>query len=147
MSDIIFEDSEAIFPIKTTGSTSMESFSGKFRVRTMLSPLNHIKANKLMRQLLGDHALIADELSRQYAFMLSQLHFRVISGPNWWKSDTEVDGGHIKDLNVLSEILNKSLQAEEEYREKQKKLFESLQDKLVDKFQDLNNAEAEEGDE
>jgi hypothetical protein len=147
MSDIIFEETEAIFTIKTTGEATGESFSGKFRVKTLLSPLNHIKADKLMRQLLGDHSLVADELSRQYAFMLSQLQFRVISSPLWWKSNLEVEGGHIEDKNVLIEILNKALEAEEIYRSNQKKIFDDNIEKLTKKFPDLANAEMEEADE
>jgi hypothetical protein len=147
MSDIIFEDTEAIFTIKTTGDSTGESFSGKFRVRTLLSPLNHIKADKLMRQLLGEHSIVADELSRQYAFMLSQLQFRIISSPLWWKSNLEVEGGHIQDKNVLIEILNKSLEAEELYRNNQKKIFDNNIEELVKKFPDLVNSEMEEGDE
>jgi hypothetical protein len=147
MSGIIFEDTEAIFTIKTTGDSTGESFSGKFRVRTLLSPLNHIKADKLMRQLLGEHSIVADELSRQYAFMLSQLQFRIISSPLWWKSNLEVEGGHIQDKNVLIEILNKSLEAEELYRDNQKKIFDNNIEELVKKFPDLVNSEMEEGDE
>lgn len=147
MSDIIFEDTEAIFTIKMIGSSTGESFAGKFRVRTILSPLNHIKADKLMRQLLGEHSIVADELSRQYSFVLSQLQYRVIKGPLWWESNLEVNGGHINDINVISEILNKALESEEIYRDRQRKDFDKNVEELSKKFSELSNAEPEEGDE
>lgn len=147
MSNIVITGPEATFSIKTTGSSTGDSYSGLFKVSTILGPFDHINANKLQRQLLGEHSIVADDLSRQYAFMLSQLHYRIISGPLWWKSALIVDGAHIKDENVLIEILNNALEAEETYRAEQKQLFDTNIEKLKEKFPDLANAESESQDE
>jgi hypothetical protein len=144
MIDITFEDDIATFYFKGEGIKYGDSFNGKFKVATSLSPLEYIKADRLRRQLLGEHALTADSESSQYAFMLSQLHYRVIEGPVWWKSDTEVQGGHIKETNILVELTELAMQAEEMFQIKQKEKFEKLHGKLIKKHAEIPDEEIEE---
>lgn len=115
-SDIIIEGTTASWSINTEGSIS-GTFVGQFRFRCVLNPTQRIAANREMRALLGDHPLLVPEHESFLAYALTQLKYRIITAPPFWKSAESGWEGDIPDENVISEVLNAAINAEVKYKE------------------------------
>lgn len=133
------KNSEAVFDISLLGQYTNESYMGTFRVKCLLSLLEDIEADKLYRQLLGDNSHLASEHVRQQAFALAQLSKRVIEAPPFWEN-SRLGGSHIKDANVIVEVLDKAIEAQntyvlqkqEELKERQDRLAKLVKSKKID---------------
>jgi hypothetical protein len=136
MEDIVLgSDGTASFGVNIKGSVTGSTYVGNFKVKCLLSPLEFIKSDKLYRELLGQYPDQAHSVARNNAFALSQLQFRVIECPPFWEN-REIGGGHIEDSNVLTEVMELAITAEERYREERKKEAEELQAILTKRIQD-----------
>jgi hypothetical protein len=124
------EGSEAKFEFNIVGKTTKESYMGKFKVKCILSPLEEIEADKTYRDLLGNNYHLADSSIKEKAFALSQLKFRVIEYPPFWDNDY-IGGGHIVDSNVILEVIELAIQAQEKYVEFKEKEMKQRQDLLT----------------
>ena len=135
------KDSEAVFDINVLGDRTNQSYMGTFRVKCLLSPLEEIEADKIYRELLGPNSHLAQEHVRQQAFALAQLDQRLIEFPAFWENAV-LGGGHIKDRNVVMEVLDKAIQAQEQYvkgkekelEQKQKRLAQMIKSKKIKKI-------------
>lgn len=133
MSDIRIEGSKAYFDYHGIGAKSNETYIGEFCVKCIMSPLDHLKADRLYRELIGSiNPHLASKDAQNYAFALSQLKYRIIEMPEFFKNK-ELDGGHL-DSNVLIEIINLAIEAEEEYQSQQDKKIKDLQDMLASRI-------------
>lgn len=137
MSDITLnDDGTASFSINLIGNINRQTYMGNFKVKCILSPLEFIKSDKLYRELLGNDSANAHSKARANAFALAQLQYRVIESPPFWEN-REIGGGHVEDDNVLSEVIELAIQAEEKYRnskiEESKRLQEILSNKIKKK--------------
>lgn len=108
------EGSEAKFDVNIVGNITKESYLGKFKVKCLLSPLEEIEADKIYRELLGNNFQLAEDRVKQKAFALAQLQVRVIEEPPFWKHDI-IGGGDIPDDNVLLDVLELAITAQEKY--------------------------------
>ena len=144
-----FIEQTATFTINVVGKHSKDSYMGTFKVKCLLSPLEEIAADKRYRDLLGANSHLAQEHIRQQAFALSQLEQRVIEMPAFWENDT-LPGGHIKDVNVLLAVLDRSIEAQEKYietkenelKERQARLTKKIKTKKIEKEPEIEEVQA-----
>ena len=131
MSEIYrFNGSQAEFDINEIGERSKTTFMGTFKVKCVLSPLDMLKMVRLYRDLIvTTNPHLASQTIENIAFALSQLKFRVVESPEFWKN-TEIDGGHV-DQNVVIEIINLAINAEEEFNKREDERVKQLQERLT----------------
>lgn len=130
MSDFRFEGSKAFFEYSNIGDRSNTTFMGEFCVKCVMSPLDHLKADRLYRELIGSvNPHLASQEAKNFAFALSQLKQRVLEAPDFFKH-SEIDGGHL-DSNVLIDIINSAIEAEEEYKDQQDEKTKKIQELLT----------------
>jgi uncharacterized coiled-coil protein SlyX len=126
-------DSLAKFTVNTIGDSTKETYMGTFKVKCLLTPVDHISSDRLYRELLGNNPILASEKAQNLAFALSQLKFRVVEYPPFW-TDPEspnLPGGHIVDQNVIVEVLNQAIDAEDKYLEKNNERLKEMQDRIA----------------
>lgn len=128
-----FLEQTAKFSVNITGRLSKETYLGTFRVKCLISPLEEIAADRRYRDLLGDNSHLAQDHVRQKAFALAQLEQRVIEMPPFWESEI-IPGGHIKDDNVILEILDHAIEAQEKYIQAKEKELEERRNRLTKKI-------------
>ena len=129
MSDFRFEGSVANYDYQGVGSQSNTTYMGQFRFKCILSPLDQIKADRLYRELIGSiNPHLASKETTNYAFALSQLKVRLVSFPDFFKND-ELDGSHL-DSNILIELVNVAIDAQEEYKKDLDARLQEMQDIL-----------------
>jgi len=151
MSDFRFEGSKAYFDFSSVGDRTNTTYMGEFCVKCVMSPMDHLKADRLYRELIGSiNPHLASQDAKNYAFALSQLKQRVLESADFFKN-RELDGSHL-DSNVLIGIINKAIEAEEEYKEQQDEKTKKIQEMLAKRIKNKDiepEPEAEEaiGDE
>jgi hypothetical protein len=146
-----FLEQTAKFTVNITGRHSKSSYMGTFRVKCLLSPLEEIAADKRYRDLLGSNSHLAQEHVRRQAFALSQLEQRIMEMPPFWENDV-IPGGHIQDDNVLLEILDLAIEAQEKYiqakekelNERRNRLTKNIKKKKIEKEPELDSMEESE---
>lgn len=142
------EGSEAKFDIAIDGNITKQTYIGKFKVKCLLSPLEEIEADKIYRELLGNNYHLSEDIIKQKAFALAQLKVRIIEYPPFWENDY-IGGGHLPDSNVLMEVLDKAIEAQEKFIEgkiKEKKertetLTKAIKNKTIQKEPELDSVE------
>lgn len=143
MSEFRFEGSKAYFDYQGVGSKTNETYLGEFCVKTILSPLDYLKVDRLYRELLGSvNPHLASKEAQNYAFALSQLRQRIVEAPAFFKNK-ELDGGHL-DSNVLVDIINKAIDAEEEYKKQQDAKIKQMQEILTKRIKNKEIKKEEE---
>ena len=134
MSDFRLEGSKAYFDYHGVGKKTNETYMGEFCVKCIMSPLDHIKADRLYRELIGSvNPHLASKESQNYAFALSQLKYRIIGEMPEFFKNKELNGGHL-DSHVLIEIVNMAIDAEEFYQEEQERKIKEMQDMLASRI-------------
>jgi len=137
MSDYRFEGSKAYFDYSGLGDKTKTTLMGEFCVKCVTSPIDMLKADRLYRELIGPtNPHLASQDAKNYAFALSQLKQRVLESPDFFKN-SEIDGGHL-DSNVLIDIINMAIGAEEEYKENQDKRVKEIQERLANNIRNKN---------
>lgn len=123
------EDGFGIFDVNILGVSTNNSYMGTFKVKCLLSPIEQIKADKLYRDLLGQNAHLASNHVAKLAYAASQLHLRVVEAPPFW-GGPDLGGAHIKDENVILEVLNKAIEAQVTFVDKKKNELKERQELL-----------------
>lgn len=118
----------AEFVIQMLGNKNQQTYLGKFKVKCALTPLDHINADKLNRELLGANLSMASDRAMNLAFALSQLKYRVIESPPFWQ--TADLPGNIEDDNIIFEVLNRAIEAEEKYLQRKSEDAENAEKEL-----------------
>lgn len=130
MSEFRFDGSVAEFDYQGVGNSSNTTYMGTFRTKCIVSPMDDIKADRLYRELLGAvNPHLASKKTQNYAFALSQLKVRLLEFPDFFKN-RELDGSHL-DSNILIDIVNKCIDAQEEYKEQLDERLKKMQDMLA----------------
>lgn len=117
--DIDYTMGTASFFVNIETNSDKRSLGGLVKVKCILSPLEYINSDALYRELLGKiNPQLASEYVNQLAYAISQLKYRVIQAPEWFYSDNSLirEGSHLDD-NVLFYLLDKSVEAEQKFRE------------------------------
>jgi len=127
--DIQIVGSIATWTCHIQGSVS-GTYTGTFRFRCFLTPLQRIAIGREQRALLGESRAFIDTPDYEHeaflAYLLVQLKYRIVSAPPFWAT-SGIDKSHqgdIPDENVLQEILDAATDAELMYKRNLKKLKE-----------------------
>ncbi len=124
------DDAEATFEISTIGDKDNKQYMGKFRVKCLLSPIEEIEANNLYRELLNNTPHLASERARQLAFALAELEYRVVECDPFWENK-RLNGSHIKNTNVIHEVLDLAIEAQQKYLDMMKDDLIESQEKMT----------------
>ena len=108
----------ATFMVNMEASSNKATHKGMFKVKCVLSPLEYVNANALYRQLLGkDNPQFASDYVSRLCYAMSELKYRIIDAPDWFKNETTGINGSNVDDNILLYILEKAVECEGQYRE------------------------------
>lgn len=119
--DIIIEGNTATWDMRLEGNIN-GTYSGAFRFKCYISPLQQIAADRERRELLGPQPFAAGEHESLLAYALTQLKYRIISAPPFWESQNPATlSGDIADENVITAVLDAALGAEMKYKSQLKK--------------------------
>lgn len=127
------DSSQTTFDIAINDEVTQQTYIGKFTVRCFLSPLEVIKADRLYRELIGPvNSMMASTDAQNFAFAIAQLSVRIVESAEFFKNtkNPEFPGGHLPS-KVLIGILNKAVEAEEKFYDKQQKRMEAITKKLT----------------
>ncbi len=144
---ILNEDGTASFTINVIGFSTKDSYQGLFKVKCLLNPLQELAVSRLNRELIGDKPEYADQNTSQLAFALTQLSERVVEAPPFWNTGDELPG-NIKDANVIVEVLELAIEAQEKFLKQKQDEYNKNQElikKLVtQKVKETSKEEEEE---
>lgn len=146
--DISIEGNIATWNISAHGEI-LGLYAGAFKFKCYLTPIEKLAAGRLYRELLGSNATMALNHEDSLAFTLSQLKYRVISGPPFWDSSLSNEGiSQVPDENVLDVILEAALASEFKHLAELRKSKDSVVEqakKAAEKYlQDQSAADAKE---
>jgi len=140
MSELItidYQTGTATFLVNMEASSDKSTYKGMFKVKCILSPLEYVNSDAMYRELLGKtNPQFASDYVGQICYALSQLKYRVMDSPDWFKNkENGINGSHIDD-SILLYILDKAVDAESQYREgieeRYKKARESVRKAMDD---------------
>lgn len=131
------------FHVDITASASKQTYKGIFKVKCILNPLEYAQADALYRQLLGkDNPQYASEYVSQLCYALSQLKYRIIDCPDWFKNkETGIHGSSIED-NILLYIMDKCVESESDYRTGTEERYKKARKEVVEA---IDNGELNDG--
>lgn len=128
-------DGTAYFDLNLIGNKTQATYMGQFKVHCILSPIQFLQADQKFRALLGPNPTLAGDHVINLCLALSQTSARIIEAPPFWKNPNsgEMDGGHIKDHNIILEVFDLATKVETEYtkslKDKAKIAINSLREK------------------
>jgi len=116
-SDIQISGTTATWEMRLEGEIS-GTYTGVFKFRTYLTPLQSIGANREYRELLGVNPLSAPEHESFLCYALCQLKYRVIEAPPFWSATLQSStmAGNIPDESIISSVLEAAINAETMYK-------------------------------
>lgn len=144
--ELNIENATATYNLNIVGDIHRQTYLGTFKFKCILSPLEHIDADKLYRRLLGEHALTASDRARNHAFALAQLKYRILEYPPFWEHKI-LNGGSVEDPNVIIDVFNHAIDAEEKYMKAKEEEAKKIQENLTKAIKNKNiqkDPEAEE---
>ena len=120
---------EKEFEVSIVGEFTGEKWTGTFKVKTLMSMSDTIRADQIRRELLGANPSEASILAINMAEIFSQLQARVIKAPTWWTEKR--NGLDLVDTNVALEIYNTTIAAEKEVLDARAKKAEAIKSELA----------------
>lgn len=122
------------FTISEIGEYSGKNYSGTFKVKTLLTRSDMFVSDQRRRDILGANGEQALDVLKAEAFMLGQLYVRVLDAPKFWKDSNF--GLDLEDVNVISSIYKKCMEAETERLASISKEAEVAKQSLIKKDQE-----------
>lgn len=119
-SDIQITNGVATWDMRLEGSV-LGTYTGTFKFRCFLSPLQKIAAGREQRALLGESRTWIETPSYEHeaflAYALTQLKYRIISSPPFWTTSgvNKSHEGDIPDEEIIGKILDAAINAELKY--------------------------------
>lgn len=114
--DIVIEGSNAVFELNMSAPIG-GTYMGTFKFRCTLTPIQIVDADRDYRDLIGAQPSLVNETADNLSFSLSQLKQRVISSPSFWTENSgRFPGGGVRDLEVISKVLEAAFLAESKFR-------------------------------
>jgi hypothetical protein len=147
---IDYNTGTAEFFVNLEAAADKSTYKGHFKVKCVLSPLDYIQSDATYRELLGKtNPQLADAYVSQLAYALSQLKYRIISNPSWFDNDVNGIKGSGVDDKILLFILDKTIEAEEQYRKGVEEKYEKAKNDVKEAIDDgtLNDGKQAEIDE
>ena len=103
---------------------------GSFKVKCLTTPMDDIRADRESRELLGNSSpMTASPTAANLTFALSKLKYRIIEMPPFWEN-RELGGSHIEDHEVIYHILDKAIEAEEQYLEEKNTKAKEIEERI-----------------
>ena len=134
----------ATFFVKKEGAANKTSYSGMFKVKCVMSPMEYINSDSLYRKLLGEsNPQYASDLAGRMAYAIAQLKYRIMDCPDWFKSDNGMYGSNSED-NVLLYVFDKCVEAEMLYREGMEKRAKEAKKEAVKTIDEQTKVKAKE---
>lgn len=127
-------DATTQFSISETGEYSGKNYSGTFKVKTLLTRSDMFVSDQRRRDILGPNGEQALDVLKAEAFMLGQLYVRVLDAPKFWKDSNF--GLDLEDVNVITAVYTKCMEAESERLNSLKKEAEGAKQSLIKKDQE-----------
>lgn len=121
------------------GINTNEMYLGDFTVKTFLTFEDRARAERIKLSILGPHAALANEMTQNIAWSLSQLEVRVLRCPPWWNAtNSPVRGNHLSDDNLLATLVDMALMAQDLY---QKEIRANIKKKLTEVKEQIETME------
>lgn len=136
----INNDGTATYAMREEGDSTGNTYAGVFVFKCFLNPLDQLAAGKLYRELLGSDIQNATEMERFIAFGLSQLKYRIVKAPAFWKADESMVNGNLPDMNILTLTLDRAINSESLYKEQLAKRKAEALKKAIDASQALQES-------
>jgi hypothetical protein len=117
----------AVWEMHANGIVS-GTYTGTFKFRCYLTPLQKIAAGREQRALLGESRAWVETPDYEHeawlSYALTQLKHRIISAPPFWTSAgvSKSHDGDIPDENVLETVLDAAIRSELKYKKHLKQL-------------------------
>lgn len=93
------------------------TYQGVFKLRTGITPMQEIEADRDYRELLGKNTELISSHIENLAYALTQLKQRVISGPPFWFDGiSKFPGSQVRDKEIIEKVFEASVVAETKYR-------------------------------
>ena len=135
--DIDYNMGTAEFFVNLEAAADKSTYKGNFKVKCVLSPLDYIQSDGTYRELLGKtNPQFANEYVAQLAYALSQLKYRIISNPSWFDNSVNGIKGSNVDDRILLHVLDKAIQAEEQYRKGIEEKYNKAKDDVKEAIDD-----------
>lgn len=135
--DIDYNMGTAEFFVNLEAAADKSTYKGNFKVKCVLSPLDYIQSDGTYRELLGKtNPQFANEYVAQLAYALSQLKYRIISNPSWFDNSVNGIKGSNVDDRILLYVLDKAIQAEEQYRKGIEEKYNKAKDDVKEAIDD-----------
>jgi len=129
---VVNSDGTAKFSINIVGTTTMQTYFGNFKCKCSLNAIEYIKSNKEFIEEVGSSSNFGEP--EEIAFALIQLKYRLLNWAPFWAigDSVNINGGHLKDYNVITHVFNICMKAEEEYKDMMKKEYNKVKDKIAE---------------
>ena len=126
--DLVIEGSTATWTMNNIQGSIGGTYNGTFKFKCWLSPTEDLASNRLYRELLGPHAILASEDDSYLSYALTQLKYRVVSAPPFWTSPQQSGemAGSIPDREVILVVLDASARAAKAFKDKMATERESI---------------------
>lgn len=119
--DIVIEGSTATWNLRLDGPIK-GTYVGAFRFKCFLHPLQKIASSREFREIMGPTPSFANEEESFLAYALTQLKYRIVNAPPFWKSENPAAmDGDIADENIIAAVLDAALVSELKYKTQIKK--------------------------
>lgn len=107
-------DNKATFTIDVEGEVTGIRYQGNFECICILSQAAKTAAS-VMEARMRDNLTQIDDSALLFCRAISQLEFRVIGAPAWWKENDK--GRLLPDITPVLRAFNEALKAEENWRQ------------------------------
>lgn len=123
------DTSPVSFQFKMEGPTTMEEFSGTFKVRPILTQAQQIDRDNLVKELLGGSMKDASGRALSQALLIAETRVRVVDAPGWWKESR--GGMDLIDEEILAAVFDKCMETEQKWRQEVKERAEKAKAELA----------------
>jgi hypothetical protein len=113
----------AKFKVHINDDLNDKTYIGNFEIKCVLSGGDKVKADKMLRELLGSNSSYASPLAADLSWAYSQFAYKTINCPDWFK-DSEFLGYNL-DQEVVLKIMQLYVESETRYRDRFKKATEA----------------------
>jgi len=119
------------FHVDMEASSTKTTYKGIFKVKCIMSPIEYIRADANYRDLLGKaNPQYASEYVSQLCYALSQLRYRIIEAPSWFRTEGEYGMGGNVDDKILLYTLDQAVEVEKLYREEMDKRYKEAREEV-----------------
>lgn len=107
-------ENSKVIELSTTGNVTGKPYVGSFRAKGILTRRDQFLADAARRRIIGPNPGDALPALQGEAYMLGQLSVRLVQAPDWWLA--AANGELLEDGNVIAEVYELALQAENDLK-------------------------------